>query len=312
MLDECRTAVLDLCGRRPYVCSMQTIRLAFSPDADDWFMFQPLIRGKVVADGLRFVHESVETEALNARTEAADSPDVCAVSIAHVPTIADRYLLLPHGGSVGRGYGPIVVARAPMGLTDLADRRVAVPGLRTTAHLVLSLLLDRACPGRVYAPVVVPITPYARVFGALAAGEVDAALLIHEGRLSWSDDPSLHAVIEIGEAWASWTGLPLPLGGNVIRRDLGPEVIEAVSRACRASIEWSLAHRDEAIDALLASGVRDEAAGLSRARLDRYLGMYANADSAGYDTETVRAIEVLLGKARAAGLAPGRAVEWAP
>ncbi len=290
---------------------MQTLRLAFSPDADDWFMFQPLIAGKVPTEGLSFVHESVETEALNACTEASDAPDVCAVSIAHVPTIADRFLLLPHGGSVGRGYGPIVVAQSPLGLADLAGRRVAVPGLRTTAHLVLSLLLERV-GAAAYVPVVVPITPYARVFEALRAGEVDAALLIHEGRLSWADDPSLHAVVEIGEAWTAWTGLPLPLGGNVIRRALGPSVIQAVSNACRASIEWSLAHRDEMIDGILASGVREDAAGLSRARLDRYLGMYANADSAGYDAETRTAIDVLFGKARAAGLAPPHPVEWAP
>lgn len=286
------------------------VRLAFSPDADDWFMFHPLLSGAVRADGLRFVHERVETEALNARTEAPDPPHVCAVSIAHVPAIADRYLLLPHGGSVGRGYGPIVVARRPMGLADLVGRRVAVPGLRTTAHLVLRLLLHEATGGS-FEPVVVPITPYARVFEALAEGEVDAALLIHEGRLTWSDDPSLHAVVEIGEGWQALTGLPLPLGGNVIRRDLGDATIRAVSAACKASIEWSLAHRDEVMDALLASGARDEAH-LSRARLDRYLGMYANADSAGYDGPTLAAIRELFARARRAGLLGATTVELAP
>lgn len=290
--------------------AVREIRLAFSPDADDWFMFHPLLSGAVTAEGLRFVHERVETEALNARTESADPPDVCAVSIAHVPAIADRYLLLPHGGSVGRGYGPIVVARAPMKLADLVGRRVAVPGLRTTAHLVLRLLVHEATQAT-FTPVVVPITPYARVFEALHAGEVDAALLIHEGRLTWSDDPSLHAVVEIGEGWTALTGLPLPLGGNVIRRDLGEPTIRAVSQACRASIEWSLAHRDEVIDALLASGARDEAH-LSRARLDRYLAMYANADSAGYDGPTLAAIRELFARAQAAGLVGATTVELAP
>lgn len=286
------------------------IRIAFSPDADDWFMFHPLLTGRIATEGLHFVHERVETESLNARAEAEDAPDVCAVSIAHVPAIAHRYLLLPHGGSVGRGYGPIVVAKRPMTLADLAGRKVAVPGLRTTAHLVLRLLLHEAT-GQAFAPVVVPITPYARVFEALAAGEAEAALLIHEGRLTWSDDPSLHAVVEIGEAWHALTQLPLPLGGNVIRRDLGDATIRAVSAACRASVEWSLAHRDEVMDALVASGDRDEAR-LSRARLDRYLGMYANADSAGYDAPSLTAIRTLFDRAQRAGLLGETAIELAP
>jgi 1,4-dihydroxy-6-naphthoate synthase len=285
---------------------MRPIRLAFSPDADDLFMFWPLLTGRVDAGGLSFVHERVETEALNARAEADDAPDICAVSIAHLPAIAHRFLLLPHGGSVGRGYGPIVVARRAMRIEELVGRRVAVPGLRTTAFLVLQLLVREA-----FEPVVIPITPFARVFDALRAGEVDAALLIHEGRLTWEDDPSLHRVVEIGEAWQASTGLPLPLGGNAIRRDLGDPVIRQVSEACRASIAWSLAHRDEVIDAIVASGARDDAK-LTRERLDRYLGMYANADSAGYTSDVVRGIEVLLERGRVAGLLSGTKVELAP
>ena len=285
------------------------VRLAFSPDADDLFMFWPLLSGHVKSS-LSFVHERVETEALNARAEAEDAPDVCAVSIAHMPAIAARFLLLPHGGSVGRGYGPVVVARRAMRLDELAGARVAVPGLRTTAHLVLRLQVLEAT-GKSFTPVVVPITPFARVFEALRSGEVDAALLIHEGRLTYEDDPSLHAVIEIGQAWTASTGLPLPLGGNAIRRDLGDEVIREVSAACRASIAWSLANREVVIDAIIASGARDDAH-LTRARLDRYLAMYANADSAGYTSDVVRAIELLLSRGRAAGLLGEAAVELAP
>ncbi len=290
--------------------SIPTVRLAFSPDADDLFMFWPLLTGKVDADGLAFAHERVETERLNARAEGDDPPDVCAVSIAQLPAIAARYLLLPHGGSVGRGYGPVVVAKRPMRLEELSGLRVGVPGLRTTAHLVLRLLV-REATSRDYQAVVVPIAPFARIFEALDAGEIDAALLIHEGRLSWRDDPSLHQVVEIGEAWTAATGLPLPLGGNVIRRDLGPEVIARVSDACRRSIAWALAHRDEVLDAILASGARDEAK-VTRARLDRYLDMYANADSAGYTSDVVRAIEALLVRGHRAGLLPGAGVELSP
>jgi len=294
---------------------MRSIRLAFSPDADDLFMFWPLLEGKVRVPGerdLTFVHERVETEALNARSESTiDGPDVCAVSMAQLPAIADRYLLLPHGGSVGRKYGPVVVARKSMTLEQLAGARVAVPGLRTTAHLVLRLLVAHASKGASFLPVVVPITPFDGVFRALESGEVDAALLIHEGRLTYEDDPALKRVTELGEAWHALTGDPLPLGGNVIKRALGDETIRRVSEACRASIAWSLAHREEVIDAIIDSGVREEAK-VTRARLDRYLSMYANADSAGYDATVVRAIHGLLARGAEAGFLPHGRVEFAP
>lgn len=289
---------------------MRTVRLAFSPDADDIFMFWPLLAGKIPSPGLEFVHERVETESLNERAERVDAPDVCAVSIAHVPAIADRYLLLPHGASVGRGYGPVVVARTPRTLASLAGARVAIPGARTTAHLVLRLLVLEET-GRTYEPVPIPITPFARVFEALERGEVDVALLIHEGRLTYKDDPSLHAVVELGEAWHARTGLPLPLGGNVVRRDLGEETIRAVSEACRRSIAWSLAHRDEVIDMIVASGIRAEAK-IERARLDRYLAMYANDDSAEMRDDVTRALRELLDRGHAAGFLSGARVELAP
>ena len=289
---------------------MRTIRLAFSPDADDLFMFWPLLSGKIPVSDLSFVHERVETESLNARAEGDDPPDVCAVSMAHVPAISSRYLLLPHGASVGRAYGPVVVAKSKRTLASLAGARVAIPGARTTAHLVLQLLV-LAETGRSYEPVVIPITPFARVFEALARDEVEAALLIHEGRLTYRDDPSLHAVVEIGEAWHAATGLPLPLGSNVIRRDLGDATIRSVSDACRRSIAWSLGNREEVIDAIVSSGVRAEA-NIERARLDTYLSMYANADSASFAADVVRGIEVLVERGQRAGLLPAGRVELAP
>lgn len=288
--------------------SRATIRLAFSPDSDDLFMFWPLLAGKVDPEGLAFEAERADTETLNARAEAGDL-DVVAVSIARWPTIADKYLLLPHGMSVGRGYGPVVVARhdpgpsrAGRGLASLEGARVAVPGLRTTATMVLRLLLPR------FDAVVVPISPYARVFEALRAGEVDAALLIHEGRLTYERE-GLARVCDIGEAWAGSTvsplaggaGLPLPLGGNAIRRSLGAETVARVSRVCRASIAWALAHRDETMAALLERETRTDV-GLDRAMLDRYLAMYANADTLEAPADVRTAIDTLYARAHAAGL----------
>jgi 1,4-dihydroxy-6-naphthoate synthase len=271
-----------------------SIRLAFSPDSDDLFMFWPLLSGKVDPDGLAFEAERADTETLNMRAEAGDL-DVLAVSIARWPSIADKYLMLPHGMSVGRGYGPIVVAKAARSLASLEGARIGVPGLRTTATLVLRLLAPR------FEPVVVPISPYERAFEAVRSGEVDAVLLIHEGRLTYERE-GLARVCDLGEAWAAATdGLPLPLGGNAIRRGLGPDLVARVSRVCRASIAWALANRDATMDALLAAETR---AGLKldRALLDRYLAMYANTDTLDPPGDVRRAIDALYARAHAKGL----------
>lgn len=274
--------------------SRAAIRLAFSPDSDDLFMFWPLLAGKVDPDGLAFEAERADTETLNARAAAGDL-DVVAVSIARWPSIADKYLLLPHGMSVGRGYGPVVVAREARELASLEGARIGVPGLRTTATMVLRLLLAR------FDAVVVPISPYARVFEAIRAGEVDAALLIHEGRLTYERE-GLARVCDIGEAWAaSSAGLPLPLGGNAIRRSLGADTVARVSRVCRASIAWALVHRDETMAALLERETRADV-GLDRAMLDRYLAMYANADTLDPPADVRAAIDTLYARAHAAGL----------
>lgn len=294
------------------------IRLAFSPDSDDLFMFWPLLAGKVDPEGLAFEAQRADTETLNARAQAGDI-DVVAVSIARWPAISRDYQLLPHGMSVGRGYGPVVVrTRAagapashgvPAGPGDLASlegARIGVPGLRTTAYLVLRLLVPR------FEPVVVPITPYARAFEALRAGEIDAALLIHEGRLTYERE-GLACVCDLGQAWAAATaGLPLPLGGNAIRRGLGESMVAKVSRLCRTSIAWALDHREETIAALLARESREDLA-LDRAMLDRYLGMYANADTRAAPEDVRRAIDVLYARAHAAGLMDRAArVDFAP
>jgi 5,8-dihydroxy-2-naphthoate synthase len=273
---------------------MTPIRLAFSPDSDDLFMFWPLLAGKVDSEGLVFEAERADTEALNARAMAGDL-DVVAVSIARWPSIADRYLLLAHGMSVGRGYGPIVVAESARDLASLQGARIGVPGLRTTAYMVLRLLLPE------FEPVVVPITPYARAFEALRAREVDAALLIHEGRLTYERE-GVARVCDLGQAWERATGgLPLALGGNAVRRALGPELVTKVSRLCRASIAWALSHRDETMRALLERESRADLA-LDRVLLDRYLAMYANADTLDAPLDVRLAIDELYTRAHAAGL----------
>ncbi len=285
---------------------MQTIRLAFSPDSDDIFMFWPLLNGRVDTLGYRFEHVRADTESLNLRARSGDV-DVVAISIASYPSVAKDSLLLPHGGSVGRGYGPVVVAREAAEPSFLRGRSIAVPGAGTTAYLVLRLLVSD------FRPVFIPIQPYDLVFRALRDGKVDAALLIHEGRLTYEAE-GFARVLEIGQAWAELTrGLPLPLGGNAIRRTLGPETIATLSDLLRTGIRYSLEHREELMDELLRSETR-EGVGLARKQLDRYLGMYANDDTLAYPPDARRAVEELLSLGRAAGYLPDTfaGVEWAP
>jgi 1,4-dihydroxy-6-naphthoate synthase len=284
---------------------MLPIRLAFSPDSDDLFMFWPLLHGKIETGGLTFTHERADTEALNERVSQGDV-DVIAVSIARYAALSESYLLLPHGASVGRGYGPVVVAREAVRLGTLEGKRIGVPGLHTTAHLTLRLLLPR------FDATVIPIVPYARTFEALRDGVVDAALIIHEGRLLYERE-GFFKVVDLGQAWATLTGgLPLPLGGNVIRRALGNELILRISTLCRASIVWALAHRDEVMTALLAEPSGDGAV-LDKPLLDRYLAMYANEDTRSFAPDARAAVLELFRRGVRAGLLPpGARVEFAP
>ena len=281
------------------------LRLAFSPDSDDLFMFWPILSGRIDTQGYRFEHVRADTESLNQRATRGDL-DVVAISIAAYPAVAQDYLLLPHGGSVGRGYGPVVIARESTPLEALAGKSIAVPGPGTTAYLVLRLLLPQ------FRPVFVAIEPYDRVFEALRAGEVDAALLIHEGRLTYERE-GFARVIDIGEGWSALTGgLPLPLGGNAIRRGLGDATIARVSDLLRQGIRYSLSHRDELIDELIRAETRRKV-GLDRDMLDRYLAMYANSDTLGYPDDARRAVAELFERGRKAGFLPAEAqVEWAP
>lgn len=261
---------------------MTTVRLACSPDADDLFMMRALLEGLIDTGPWQFEIDTSPTDALNRRSKS-DRPEVLAMSIAHYPQMAEDYQLLPHGGSMGEGYGPIVVAPQPLEVADLPGLRVAVPGLSTTAWATLRMCVE-------VEPIVIPITPYARIFEALRAGEVDAGLIIHEGRLTYEDE-GFHAVVDLGEWWAEQTGgLPLPLGGNTIRRDLGPTAIAEISALLKASIAHGLDHRDDAIAWLLARG----GALKTHARVSRYLDMYANQRTLDYGQKGREAIQAFL------------------
>ena len=280
------------------------ISLAYSVDADDAFMFYALHAGGVSTRGLEFTHRRGDTSELNALAQAGEI-DVVAISAGAYPAVSDKYLILPHGASVGRGFGPVLVARQPMTLADLAGRRIGIPGLSTTAWLVLRQMQTGLVP------VVVPIAPFGRIFECLDAGAIDAALLIHEGRLIYQGRGYVR-VAEIGEWWQVETGLPLPLGVNVIRRGLGSERIALLSAILREAIDYALDHRDEIIHALAAEQ-RGEAALAETALLDRYLAMYANEDTRAMAPDARRAIEVLFDRAAKAGLLPADCrVEWAP
>jgi len=281
---------------------MTTISLACSPDADDLFMMRALLEGLIDTGPYRFEITTTPTDALNRLGSGGRGPDVLALSTAHYPQVADTYQMLPHGGSMGEGYGPVVVAPQPMTLAELEGKRVGVPGLTTTAYAILRLMVERV------EPVITPITPYALIFDALRAGEIDAGLIIHEGRLTFEDEGFVQVVDE-GQWWASQTGgLPLPLGANTIKRSLGPTVIAEVSALLRQSIQHGLDHLDDAVAWLLERGGPLD----SPARVRQYLSMYANQRTLDYGPEGREGVRVFLERAAKAGLIEAATVDWAP
>ncbi len=273
------------------------IVVAHSPDSDDAFMFYGLRVEAVDTEGLRFRHELADIETLNRRALAGELA-VTAVSFSAYAHLADRYLLLPHGASFGDGYGPCVVARAgdakaPKTLADLAGRRVAIPGELTTAALAFRLYAKGA---------LTVVVPFDRIGDAVLAGEADAGVLIHEGQLTWQDE-GFSLLADLGVVWKAETSLPLPLGGNVVRRDLGPALVGKISRSLGRSIEYSLSRREEAL-----TDAMRFARGLPREKADRFVGMYVNDWTRSYGPEGRRAVRLLLARGHEAGLLP-RAVE---
>jgi 1,4-dihydroxy-6-naphthoate synthase len=258
----------------------RTIRVAHSPDSDDAFMFYALAEGKIDTDGITYVHELQDIESLNQRALRGEL-EVTAVSIHAYAYLADRYALLPHGASMGDRYGPRLVARQPMAQEDVKGKRIAIPGPLTTAYLALKLFE----PDFVAIP-----TPFDRIEDDVVEGKVDLGLLIHEGQLTYAER-GLHLVADMGEWWYQTTGLPLPLGGNVVRKDLGEELVDTISRHLRASIAYGLEHRGKALDHAM-----QYARGLDRGKADEFVGMYVNDWTLDYGPRGREAVRRLLAR----------------
>lgn len=258
--------------------SPSTIHLAHSPDSDDAFMFYALADGQINTDGISYVHELQDIETLNGRALRGEL-DVTAVSIHAYAYLSDRYALLPHGASMGDGYGPMLVATKPITRDDIAGKRIAVPGLMTSAYLAL----------RLYQPDFEPVVvPFDQIEAAVKNGDVDAGLLIHEGQLTYKDE-GLHLVADMGIWWQKKTGLPLPLGGNVIRKDMPRDLQKKVSRHLRDSIAYGLDHRKHALDHAMRF-----ARGLDRSKADTFVGMYVNDWTLDYGDRGREAIRFFL------------------
>jgi 1,4-dihydroxy-6-naphthoate synthase len=254
-------------------------------------MFWAMAAGKIDTGDRRYVHELGDIESLNRRALAGEL-EVTAVSLHAYAHLADRYALLAHGASIGDRYGPRIVSRAAApahARAALRDRLVAVPGELTTAFLALRLYQPHARH---------VVVPFDQIEDYVIAGDADAGLLIHEGQLTYADR-GLHLWADMGEWWHEETGLPLPLGGNVVRRDLGDELMRAIARDLKASIEYGLAHRVEALQ-----HAQGFSRGLDSARTDRFVGMYVNAYTVDYGATGRRAVEELLRRAHRAGLIP--------
>jgi 1,4-dihydroxy-6-naphthoate synthase len=255
-----------------------TIHLAHSPDSDDAFMFYALADGQIDTQGISYVHELQDIETLNGRALRGEL-DVTAVSIHAYAYLSDQYALLPHGASMGDGYGPMLVSTKPMTREDIAGQRIAVPGLMTSAYLAL----------RLFQPDFIPVVvPFDQIEKAVLGGGVVAGLLIHEGQLTYKDD-GLHLIADMGAWWLEKTGLPLPLGGNVIRKDMPRDLQKKVSRHLRESIAYGLDHRKNALDHAMRY-----ARGLDRSKADTFVGMYVNDWTLDYGERGRRAIRLFL------------------
>ena len=266
------------------------IRVGHSPDPDDAFMFYALAKDKIDTGPYRFSHEMADIESLNRRAETG-ALEVSAISIHTYPYIRDRYALLACGCSMGDGYGPMVIAKRPMSVDELRGKTIAVPGERTTAFLALNLCLDAGTFDH-------RVVMFDEIPKAVLAGDVDAGLIIHEAQLTYAR-LGLHKVIDMAEWWAGETSLPLPLGGNVIRRDLGEERMREVAGFLKRSIEYGLQHRAEAIQYALEYG-RD----LDLDLTDEFVGMYVNKWTLDYGERGRAAVRRLLGRSHEAGMTP--------
>ncbi|MGC2696107.1 MAG: MqnA/MqnD/SBP family protein [Candidatus Angelobacter sp.] len=268
--------------------AVREISVAHSPDSDDAFMFYALATNKVRVPGLKFTHTLTDIETLN-RKAMEGHYDVSAISFHAYPYVQDKYALMPCGGSVGEQYGPMVVAPRMFGLEDLKRIRIAVPGTMTTAYLALKLFAPK---------IETAVVPFDQIIPEVLAGKHEAGLIIHEGQLTY-ERSGLHRILDLGKWWHELTGLPLPLGGNAIRRDLGPELMAQVTQALRDSIQFALDHRESAL-AYAMQFARD----LDPQMADRFVGMYVNERTLDYGKDGREAVSRLLEMGYRAGIIP--------
>jgi len=270
------------------------IKVGHSPDPDDAFMFHALANAKIDTGPYEFRHELVDIETLNRRAFGGDL-ELTAVSLHGYAHLTDKYMLCPCGASMGDGYGPMVIAKHAYGVKDLKKMTIAVPGTLTTAYLAL-----RLCLGVDFKHIVVPFDQIidATVRGNYQGRPIDAGLIIHEGQLTYADR-GLTLIVDTGRWWQDETGLPLPLGANAIRKDLGDDVIYDVNRLLKQSIQYGLDHRDEALQYALQYG-RD----LDRPRADRFVGMYVNHWTLDFGQRGRDAVKLLLERGHASGVIP--------
>ncbi len=267
---------------------VREISVAHSPDSDDAFMFYGLATNKIRLPGLKFNHTLTDIETLN-RKAMEGVYDVTAISFHAYPYIQDHYALMACGGSVGEKYGPMVVAPRPVGLEELKRMKVAVPGTLTTAYLGLKLFAPK---------IETAVVPFDQIIPEVLAGKYEAGLIIHEGQLTY-ESSGLHRILDLGKWWAELTGLPLPLGGNAIRRELGPELMASINKALRDSIQYALDHREEAL-AYAMQFARD----LDHQLADRFVGMYVNERTLDYGDDGREAVRRLLSMGHRAGVIP--------
>ncbi len=265
------------------------IRVAHSPDSDDAFMFYAINTKKIDTKGHEFIDVLSDIETLN-KEALKGTYEVSAISIHAFPYVADRYALLSSGASMGDNYGPMVVAKEEFSVNELKNRTIAVPGTLTSAFLALKLFE----PDINYI-----VIPFDQIIDAVKEGKVDAGLIIHEGQLTYQDE-GLKCIVDLGKWWYEKTGdLPLPLGGNVIRKDLGIEAMKEISEILRESIKYSLAHRDEAVEYAL-----KYARGMAKDKADKFIGMYVNDLTVDYGERGKKAIELFLKEAYEKKLVP--------
>jgi 1,4-dihydroxy-6-naphthoate synthase len=267
------------------------ITIAHSPDSDDAFMFYGLARGGVPTGGLEVEHVLTDIETLNRHAQEGRH-EVTAISFHAYPYVADKYALMPCGGSIGDGYGPLLVAREPLDPRRIAAKTVAVPGTLTSAYLALQLF----APG-----VATRVVPFDQILDEVQSGRADVGLIIHEGQLTYGGQ-GLHKVVDLGVWWKDETGLPLPLGGNAVRRDLGAEMMARLTKLVRETVRHSLAHRPQALEYAMSF-----ARGMDPGVADRFVGMWVNDMTLDMGERGRRAVQLFLDRGHEAGVIPRRA-----